>query len=58
MSAEREPDTPGASGIHHIDSRLSRRIDAYGGSDDGSMADDSTSMFNCPNAYKHFEICP
>ena len=27
------------------------RIDAYGGSDDRSMADDNTSMFNCRNAY-------
>jgi len=26
-------------------------IDAYGGSDDRSMADDNTSMFNCRNAY-------
>ena len=27
------------------------RIDAYGGSDDRSMADDNTSLFNCRNAY-------
>lgn len=26
-------------------------VDAYGGSDDRSMADDNTSMFNCRNAY-------
>lgn len=27
------------------------RIDAYGGSDDASMADDNTSMFNCRKAW-------
>jgi hypothetical protein len=31
--------------------RKMRLIDAYGGSDDRSMADDNTSMFNCRNAY-------
>ncbi len=31
--------------------RQMRRIDAYGGSDDASMAADNTSMFNCRNAY-------
>jgi len=28
-----------------------RRVDAYGGNDLDSMADDNTSMFNCRNAY-------
>ena len=34
------------------------RIDAYNGSDDASMADDNTSMFNCRNAYgsQHWSV--
>jgi len=31
--------------------RKMRRIDAYGGDDFASMADDNTSMFNCRKAY-------
>jgi hypothetical protein len=35
----------------HFPIRKMVRVDAYGGSDDRSMADDNTSMFNCRNAY-------